>query len=187
MVILLKNAAKYFEGYDHQVAALDWLQNQIPDNVLKEFGAMFTPQESKVDPTDKFLINWNDMNDKVSKYFTVREVTNNDKRRIPQSDRIKRNIVELAEELDIVREKWGSGIVVTSWYRPPDVNREIGGAKYSQHIEGLAADIKPAKGNIYVFQTWLDKGLWKNRALGYGAKRGFVHVDLRQGRIRWDY
>ena len=132
-------------------------------------------------------INWHDFDAKVSKYFTVREVTNGDTCRIPSDDTIKQNIFTLAQELDKVREAWGSGIIVTSWYRPLAVNKKVGGAKTSQHIQGSAVDIKPCNGKIYKFQDWLDKEIWQDKALGYGAKKGFVHIDLRLGHIRWPY
>ena len=132
-------------------------------------------------------VEWNDFNAKVSKYFTVREVTNGESQRIPTDNKIKQNIFTLAKELDKVREAWGSPIIVTSWYRPSNVNRAIGGATNSQHISGRAADIKPQKGDLFKFQSWLDNGLWSSKALGYGAKKGFVHVDLRSGKIRWNY
>lgn len=132
-------------------------------------------------------IDWTNSDSRISKYFSVGEVTNNDPRRIPTDNTIKQNIITLAQELDKVREAWGSGIIVTSWYRPPAVNRAIGGATRSQHLSGKAADIRPVQGDLYRFQDWLDKGLWSDKALGYGAKKGFVHVDLRPGKIRWNY
>ena len=132
-------------------------------------------------------IEWNDFNAKVSKYFTVGEATNYSNKRIPKEVVVKKNIFNLAQELDKVREAWGSPIKVTSWYRPPAVNRAVGGARNSQHLYGKAADIRPVQGNIYKFQDWLDKTAWTNKALGYGAKKGFVHLDLRPGRIRWNY
>ncbi|MDJ0596679.1 MAG: hypothetical protein QNJ72_43050 [Pleurocapsa sp. MO_226.B13] len=49
-------------------------------------------------------INWQDFDAKVSKYFSIREVTNGDARRFPQADDIKQNIFTLARELDRVRE-----------------------------------------------------------------------------------
>ncbi|MEM8781043.1 MAG: D-Ala-D-Ala carboxypeptidase family metallohydrolase [Cyanobacteria bacterium P01_G01_bin.49] len=122
-------------------------------------------------------VNWSDFNAKVSQYFTVREVTNGDRRRIPTDNTIKQNIFTLAQELDKVREAWGSGIIVTSFYRPRLINAQVGGSSQSQHIFGRAADIKPAQGNIYNFQKWLDTN-WYG-FLGYGAKRGFVHLDNR--------
>ena len=128
-----------------------------------------------------------DFNAKVSKYFTVGEVSQNAKDRIVYHPTHRANVLRLAAELDKIREAWGKPIGVTSWYRPLLVNRKIGSSDKSQHIIGAAADIYPIGGDINRFQSWLDKGLWKNRALGRGAHRGFVHVDLRSGYIRWPY
>jgi uncharacterized protein YcbK (DUF882 family) len=139
-------------------------------------------------------INWTDNDQKISKYFTVGEVTRGDNRRVPKDPEHIENILRLARELDRIREEWGSGIAVTSWYRPEVVNRAVGGARNSQHLTGSAADLKPVNGELLKFQKWLDKR-WTG-ALGYGAKKGFVHVDLRgmdnQGKangakIRWNY
>lgn len=139
-------------------------------------------------------INWKDPSAKVSEFFTVGEVTQNDDRRIPQDADIKANILALAKELDKVRAAWKGPIGVTSWYRPPGVNREVGGARSSQHLEGSAVDIYPIDGRDKEFETWLDKR-WGG-ALGYGqaSGRGFTHIDLRgggwdrgPGEIRWTY
>lgn len=131
-------------------------------------------------------INWSDFNCKVSKYFTVGEVTQNDKHRIPTNTVHQKNIMRIAAELDKLREEWGNPIGVTSWYRPPFINAAVKGAKNSQHLNGGAVDIYPIGGDIYKFQKWLDKR-W-NMAMGYGAPR-FIHLDLRAPgqRIRWNY
>jgi uncharacterized protein YcbK (DUF882 family) len=126
-------------------------------------------------------INWKDNDQKVSKYFTVGEVTQDDDRRIPTDPIVIKNILKLATELDKVRGAWGSPIRVSSWYRPKQVNREVGGAYGSKHILGYAADILPVNGSVIEFEKWLD-ARW-NDGLGYGArKKGFVHVDLRHQR-----
>ncbi|MGK7954954.1 MAG: glycoside hydrolase family protein [Crocosphaera sp.] len=155
--------------------------------VKQEFFNATEPASNASIPANWKSINWNDFRSKVSKYFTIGEVTHCDRRRIPTDNTIKQNIFTLAQELDKVREAWGGPIIVTSWYRPPDINLAVGGVSNSQHISGKAADIKPIQGNIQKFQDWLDKIAWKNKALGYGARKGFVHLDLRPGHIRWNY
>ena len=43
--------------------------------------------------------------------------------------------------LDPIREAWGAPIVVSSGYRCKELNALVGGAQYSHHILGCAADI----------------------------------------------
>lgn len=140
-------------------------------------------------------INWRNPNMKISRYFSVGEVTRNDANRIPiAGSDIEANILRLARELDKIRDDWGSGIIVTSWYRPPAVNQAVGGASNSQHLYGRAVDIKPASKDLTQFQSFLDR-YWYG-ALGYGANKGFVHLDTRNGKgwkdegkkgVRWNY
>lgn len=138
-------------------------------------------------------IDWHNPECLVSKYFSVQEVTQGDPRRIPApNSEEEMNILALAADLDLMREEYDGPIGVTSWNRPEGVNREVGGATYSQHLTGGAADIYPIEGDVYEFEAWLDSR-WGG-AMGYGASRGFVHVDLRgggwmrgDGDIRWFY
>ncbi|MGK7925205.1 MAG: D-Ala-D-Ala carboxypeptidase family metallohydrolase [Spirulina sp.] len=155
---------------------------------------LFLSEASYPKPVVSEGINWKDDNAKVSKFFTVGEVTQRDVRRIPRDPKIIKNILDIAKELDKIREEWGGPLVVTSWNRPPKVNREIGGARNSQHLYGGAADIKPLGKDVYDLQSWLDEN-WYG-ALGYGAKKGFVHLDIRNGKgwksggekgVRWNY
>jgi putative chitinase len=142
------------------------------------------------------VIDWTDFKCKISQYFTVGEVAQgltNDGRfvqyreRLPKTDVVKNNALRLAAELDKVREDWGGALAVTSWYRPPAVNRAVKGARNSRHLNGSAVDVTPLGNDVYKFQKWLDKR-W-DMSLGYGAKKGFVHLDLSSPgqRIRWNY
>lgn len=141
----------------------------IVDELKRESNASSTTEE----------INWKDFNSKVSKYFTVGEFLNYDPRRIPKTEDVKNRIIKLSIELDKIREEWGGGIRVTSGYRPEPINRQVGGVRNSRHTYGDAVDIAPITGSIYKFQRFLDSN-WFG-ALGYGAKRGFVHLDIRNG------
>lgn len=134
-------------------------------------------------------INWNDFDSKISKYFTVGEVALNQKQRIPTNKTHQQNAIRLAKELDKVREWWGSYLLVTSWYRPPAIERSVGGSGYT-HPFGLAADIRPVDGRIKLFQQrfekeWYNTGKW-NGGFGRGEKKGFLHLDLKNRRV-WDY
>lgn len=122
-------------------------------------------------------LDWNNMYCPVSRYFTVGEVLQYDPRRVPSSPEIIENILKLARELDKIRANVGS-IHVTSWYRPPAINAEVGGATNSQHIYGLAADIYCDLYSTEYFQNYLRRR-WGG-GIGYGAP-DFVHLDMRNG------
>ncbi|MBF8660489.1 D-Ala-D-Ala carboxypeptidase family metallohydrolase [Pseudomonas putida] len=50
------------------------------------------------------------------------------------------NLRLLCETLEQVRALWNAPIVISSGYRSEQVNRLLGGASNSQHMQGLAAD-----------------------------------------------
>ena len=82
------------------------------------------------------------------KYFTEKEL------RIENANAIiKKNMTTLVEKiLDPLREKIGV-IRVTSGYRTPEYNKQIGGSPTSQHCKGEAVDIQPLNKDImYVFE-----------------------------------
>lgn len=138
-------------------------------------------------------VNWSAFNSNISQYFTVGEATNYSSARIPKEKEIQDNILMLAKELDKIRYEFGVPIYVTSWYRPPAINAAVGGARFSKHLTGMAVDIK-IEGDLIDFQEKLDAG-WFG-ALGYGARKGFVHLDMRNNKgwrsgghkgVRWNY
>lgn len=91
------------------------------------------------------------------KYFTIQELTRSDtakKKGIDNtpSPEIVEHLTELVDTiLDPIRERWGSGIKVTSGYRCKALNDAVKGSKTSSHMSGYAADIKPVNGKMEAF------------------------------------
>lgn len=147
------------------------------------------PVQSKANKVPS-KINWLDFNCPVSEYFTVGEVSKFSSNRIVYNEQHRKNVVALCQLLDEVRKAWAKPIGVTSFYRPPAVNKAVRGARNSQHLTGSGVDIYPIGEDARALESWLDHR-WGDRALGYGARsgKGFTHLDLRNSprRIRWRY
>lgn len=80
--------------------------------------------------------------------FTFTEMTDSDKARELGIDNTppawaRQNLVALVQNvLDPLREAYGKPIYVTSGYRCPRLNAAVGGVANSNHMKGLAADIR---------------------------------------------
>lgn len=134
-------------------------------------------------------VNWSDWNAPVSHYFTVGEVCNLSRERIPTAADIKKNIIAIARHMDDIREWWGGPLGVNSWYRPWHVNARIG-SRAPNHPGGYAVDFRPLNGSVWELQKrfheeWYNAGKW-NGGFGLGARKGFIHLDLRGKRV-WNY
>lgn len=68
--------------------------------------------------------------------------------RLPENEEVVKALLDFAIVFGQVRDKFGSALAVNSGYRPKSVNKTIGGASSSQHINGTAADIKPLNGKF---------------------------------------
>jgi uncharacterized protein YcbK (DUF882 family) len=83
-------------------------------------------------------------------------------------------------------------IRVLSAYRTSTHNRQVGGARRSQHVAGRALDLRPPVGmTVPQFATIIDDLLdGKTTAIrGRGRYRWFVHIDVRPGTrlARWSH
>lgn len=84
------------------------------------------------------------------KHFTIEELTHSDTaigHGIANNPGAveRENLRRLAERvLDPARERLGAPIYVNSGYRNCAVNRLVGGARRSYHLQGRAADSTPA-------------------------------------------
>lgn len=93
--------------------------------------------------------------------------------------------------LDPLRESLGRAIQVNSGYRGPELNRRLGGAASSQHMEGKATDIQsPGMSVLELFQSLIRLGLPFDQLI-YEARNAtakWVHVSFNalgnRGEIR---
>lgn len=89
----------------------------------------------------------------------------------------------LVEVLEKVRAHFGKPVTINSGYRTEAKNKAVGGAAYSQHKYGLAADITisgvtPAKVAAYAETLLPGTG-------GIGIYKSFTHIDVRKIKSRW--
>jgi GH24 family phage-related lysozyme (muramidase) len=152
--------------------------------------ALFTGGEQqeqtpgRVRPGDPFTT-------RLSAHFTLGEFAlGQEARRFTAQHQVD-TAAELAAFLERVRSRFGKPVIITSGYRPPAINRSVGGASSSEHLYDApgvgAVDFYVDGAPIRVVQDWCDKE-WPY-SLGYGAPKGFVHLGIRAGRprVRWDY
>ena len=101
---------------------------------------------------------------------------------------VKNNVVKLAEQLQVLRNKVGKSIKINSGYRCANYNDNIiKGAKYSQHKTGKAADIvvsgmTPKEVHKLVCEMVELKELYFG---GIGKYKNFTHLDIRENSARW--
>lgn len=107
-----------------------------------------------------------DANKKIGQHFKVREFACQDGSQVVFIDSY------LVSILDILRNQVGKPVIINSGYRTPTRNKTVGGAKYSYHMRGMAADIRiegmtakeianklnkiiPEEGGIIVYNAWV--------------------------------
>ena len=88
---------------------------------------------------------------------------------------------------DMLRERLGSPLTITSAYRSEAYNRQVGGASRSAHLRNEALDLIPAEGKIN--DLWrvllaLRRGGAFKGGLGYYPKK-FIHLDTRGVNATW--
>lgn len=104
----------------------------------------------------------------------------------PVPAQVRRLADETAGLLEDVRAVLDVPLAVTSWYRDPAHNAEIGGVSQSQHLLGAAADVVPRGlliGDAYDrFAAGLAAGRIRpfGQAIFYPVK-GHLHLSTRAG------
>jgi len=123
----------------------------------------------------------------LSKNFSLREFRCKDGSDVPEE--LMENVQLLADNLQKLRDRLGAPIKVISGYRSPEYNRKVGGAKYSQHLLGLAADVRvknysPADLQGIVIEMVKNKELHQG-GIGVYNRSNFLHYDCRGRAARW--
>ena len=122
---------------------------------------------------------------KLTENFSLQEFNCKDGSDIPNN--ILPNVIELAKNLQVLRNYINKPITINSGYRSPRYNAKIGGVKNSQHIKGKAADIV-VKGMTPKEVALIIEGLIENGKIkqgGIGVYSNFTHYDIRGIKARW--
>ncbi len=91
---------------------------------------------------------------------------------------------ELVTVLQKIRTHFGKSVTITSAYRTPPKNKACGGTTYSQHLYGMAADIKISGVSPKTVAAYAEKLMPKSG--GIGIYSSFVHIDVRSTKARWN-
>lgn len=114
-----------------------------------------------------------------SQYLSWKELACKDGTEYPAKWRGSRAII-LANLFEDIRSIYNKPIRILSAYRSPSHNRAIGGARFSQHVEGRAMDLQPPSGvSIDKFYSDIKSKVEEFGITGIGRYKTFVHVDFR--------
>lgn len=117
-----------------------------------------------------------DANEKVGKHFKVKEFACKDGSQVVFIDSY------LVSLLDILRNQVGKPVIITSGYRTPTRNKAVGGARYSYHMRGMAADIRINGMTAKEIANKLNKII--PNECGIIVYENWVHIDTRTQKYR---
>ena len=124
---------------------------------------------------------------KLTRNFSISEFECNCGCEMPED--IKLNIVELADNLQVLRDFLNMPIKITNAYRCESKNKSVNGVKNSQHLLGKAADIQISnlspKKVAEAISFLMENNSFKMG--GLGLYNTFTHVDIRGKMARWGF
>ena len=117
-----------------------------------------------------------DGNEKITKHFKVKAFACKDGSPVVFIDEY------LITILEILRNKLGKPVIITSGYRTPEWNKKCNGAKYSYHMRGMAADIRVDGMSAKEIANKLNAIVPDE--CGIIVYNGWVHFDVRKAKYR---
>jgi len=105
------------------------------------------------------------------------------------NEEVFNNLLELADNMQLIRDYLGASITVNSGYRSPNYNKVIGGASGSKHKLGQACDftvkgMTPEQVADRVEELIKDSTILQG---GLGRYDTFTHYDIRGTKARWNH
>ena len=122
---------------------------------------------------------------KITDNFSLNEFNSKDGAEMP-SDVLK-NVIELAGDLQKIRDVANCPIHINSAYRSPSHNKAIGGVSDSKHILGIAADLTSRNHTPSELYDIIESMILCGEIAegGLGLYNSFVHYDRRGIKARW--
>ena len=122
---------------------------------------------------------------RITENFSLSEFDCKDGSELPTA--LLPNVLDLADNLQVLRDYLGVPISINSAYRSLEYNRNIGGATNSQHLLAKAADIvvesKSPEQVANIIKYLISEG--KMMQGGLKAYDTFTHYDIRGHKARW--
>lgn len=100
------------------------------------------------------------------------------------SPEVTANIEDMALKLQAIQDQLGKPIEITRWYRQPQANERVGGARRNSHFTGGGVDIRVEGMTGQELYNLLDE-TWSGGMGLYDGIPDILHLDNRGYRARW--
>lgn len=190
--IKLTDAAKYYREEPHQIAAWNALQGLLTPEQVNDFAELYRAAPAATEAPLVPFTPRSPFSYRVTPHIQYGELALwSEARRFHHQHQCNTALM-LCQFIERARAHFGGRpVIITSGYRPPKINAQVGGASRSEHLYDApdtgAIDWYIDGVGIYTLESWVDKE-WPY-SCGYGAPKGFNHLGVRPGRprVRWVY